>query len=202
MIVKRICYKKNENGFSLAETLMAVLILLLVASVIVAGIPAAASAYKNAVDGANARALLSTTVEALRSELSTAWGVKVGTDEIYYYSSRTGAKTRLYNEAGTIKVQDYITFDNNTISQIDQADPEKQPVAPRELISDVTRKKTKDSTDKFNLAFTISPPGEDGSTDVVSFTSVTVNDGTKDIASLNPLAIRLIDSEFRIPELP
>ena len=50
----------NEDGFTLAETLMTVLIMLLVSSVIAAGIPAAAKAYRKAVDAANAQVLLST----------------------------------------------------------------------------------------------------------------------------------------------
>ena len=56
---------KDEYGFSLAETLMAVLILLMVTSVVATGIPAAANAYFKAVDASHAQVLLSTTMISL-----------------------------------------------------------------------------------------------------------------------------------------
>ena len=125
MMTERV---KNKKGFTLAETLMAVLILLLVASVVAAGIPAAANAYTKAVDAANAHALLSTTISALRSELGVAMGVEKGTDgnSVIYYSARTGAKTKIYLGDATIKlasgehsvkeilVQDYLELDGQS----------------------------------------------------------------------------------------
>ena len=63
---------KQHNGFTLAETLMAVLILSMVTGIVAVGVPAATSAYKNAVDASHAQVLLSTTMTALRNELSTA----------------------------------------------------------------------------------------------------------------------------------
>ena len=68
---------KRESGFTLAETLMAVLILLMVSAVVATGIPAAANAYNKAVDAANAHVLLSTMVTALRDELGMAKEVEV-----------------------------------------------------------------------------------------------------------------------------
>ena len=59
----------SQDAFTLAETLITVLILLMVSAVVAGGIPAAANAYRKAVDAANAHVLLSTTVNALRSEL-------------------------------------------------------------------------------------------------------------------------------------
>ncbi len=180
---------------------MAVLILLLVSSVIAAGIPAATNAYKSAVDGANARALLSTTVNALRGELSTSWGVEVnppggitGVDEIFYYSSKTGAKTRLYNDSNTIKVQDYIQYNSYTLVQKDPATNESFPW--RYLVPEIMSKKTKNSTENFGLSL----KDLDMTADIVSLT-VEVKDGATVLVSV-PLAIKLIDNEFRVPELP
>lgn len=68
-IISRI---KHNSGFTLAETLMAVLILSMVTGIAAVGVPAATSAYKNAVDASHAQVLLSTTMTALRDELSTA----------------------------------------------------------------------------------------------------------------------------------
>ena len=101
---------KNSAGFTLAETLITVLILLMVSSVVAGGVPAAANAYRKAVDAANAHVLLSTTVNALRSVLSTAWGVSANNSELSYYSARTGAKTKIYNTDSTIMVQDYLEY--------------------------------------------------------------------------------------------
>ncbi len=52
--------------------LIAILILLMVSSVVAAGIPVAAKAYQKVVDASNAEALLSTTMTILRSDLSAA----------------------------------------------------------------------------------------------------------------------------------
>lgn len=59
------------RGFTLAEVMMTVLILVMVTAVVTAGIPVAQRAYTDIVDGANAEVLLSTTLTALRSELDT-----------------------------------------------------------------------------------------------------------------------------------
>ena len=62
-ICKRIRQKlKSRLGFTLAEMLMSVLILLMVSSVVAGGVPVAANAYYKVVDAANAQVLLSTTV--------------------------------------------------------------------------------------------------------------------------------------------
>lgn len=65
--------KRGRSGFTLAETLITVLILLMVSGVVAAGIPSAANALEKAVDGANAQVLLSTTMTILRDELGTAY---------------------------------------------------------------------------------------------------------------------------------
>ena len=108
---------KSQKGFTLAEVLITVLILLMVSSVMAGGIPAAANAYTKAVDAANAQALLSTTVNALRSELSNAWDVSSSGNKIIYYSSDTGSQAKIYLKNGSIWVTDY--FDRPTGSQRD-----------------------------------------------------------------------------------
>lgn len=87
--------KNNKSGFSIAEALIAVLILLMVSSVVAAGMPVAAKAYTQVVDSANAQLLLSTTVTALRDELGE--GVledgAVSGKTITYTSSTGGASS-------------------------------------------------------------------------------------------------------------
>jgi len=46
---------KSQAGFSLAETLVAILILLLVSVIVANGVPVAQNAYEKVVVGANAK---------------------------------------------------------------------------------------------------------------------------------------------------
>lgn len=64
--------KRNRGGFTLAETLIAVLILTMVAGIVAGGIPAARNALDKAVDTSHSQLLLSTTMTSLRNELATA----------------------------------------------------------------------------------------------------------------------------------
>ena len=87
---------KQQKGFSLAEMLVAVLILLMVSAVVAGGVPAASNAYSKAVDAANAQVLLSTAATALRDELGTARNVSIsdGTT-VRYYSADNGNYSEL-----------------------------------------------------------------------------------------------------------
>ena len=91
----------SHSGFTLAETLIAILILLMVSSVVAAGIPAASNAYYKVVDGANAQVLLSTAATALRDELATARDLEVGngssgtSTSITYYNRDAGRKSMI-----------------------------------------------------------------------------------------------------------
>ena len=109
--MKKALQKLNsQTAFTLAETLITVLILLMVSAVVAGGVPAAANAYAKAVDAANAHVLLSTTVNALRSELSTAWDVEEVDKGITYYSSATGSQSKIYisGSDGKIMLQEYV----------------------------------------------------------------------------------------------
>lgn len=64
--------KRSRKGFSLSEVLIALLILLLVTSIVAAGIPVAANAMKRSVTASNAQLLLSTTLTRLRDEFGNA----------------------------------------------------------------------------------------------------------------------------------
>ena len=88
---------KQQNGFSLAEMLVAVLILLMVSAVVAGGVPAASNAYSKAVDAANAQVLISTAATALRDELGTARNVSISGDKktVRYYSADNGNYSEL-----------------------------------------------------------------------------------------------------------
>ena len=142
--MKKVLKKLNSQvAFTLAETLITVLILLMVSAVVAGGVPAAANAYAKAVDAANAHVLLSTTVNALRRELSTAWDVEVADDGITYYSSSTGSQSKIFiSEEGKLMLQEYIDLLNarkeETASQTGASNPAgNAPIVPaRPIVSD------------------------------------------------------------------
>lgn len=108
--MKKILQKRlNKSGFTLAETLVTVLILLMVSAVVAGGVPAAANVYMKAVDAANAHVLLSTTVNSLRSELVSAREVEnKGTNTIIYYNAMRGSHSMIKVENGVIQLQEYV----------------------------------------------------------------------------------------------
>ena len=73
--------KRSQAGFTLAETLIAILILLMVSAIVAGAIPTASNVYVKTVDAANAQVVLSTAVTALRDELGTATIKKVDASE-------------------------------------------------------------------------------------------------------------------------
>ena len=181
---------KKGSGFTLAETLMTVLILLMVSGVVAEGIPAAVTAYGKAVDAANAQVLLSTTVNALRAELCTAKDVH--TDEtnpekaLIYISPFTGSKTKLYlgtletdgeNAEETILVQDFLKFD--------ESGPQKEDNnKPRRLV-------TKKAATK-NLEVTFESFDWEKKDEVLVFNNIKVTKKNVPITSIPVLYIRCL----------
>ena len=90
---------KNYSGFSLAETLVALLIVLMVSSILVAGLPAAFQAYSKVVDGANAQVLLSTGATRIRDELGFATDVYLRSNNTVNGYSQSGFYKQWVNEA-------------------------------------------------------------------------------------------------------
>ncbi|MBR4703511.1 MAG: prepilin-type N-terminal cleavage/methylation domain-containing protein [Oscillospiraceae bacterium] len=107
----------NQSGFSLTEMLVVLIILLLVTGVVAAGMPVAANAYTKVVDAGNAQVLLSTTMTALREELSTATdiSVKEGTTELERYrSARYSVLAQLSIENDVIMLE-YLRDDGSSL---------------------------------------------------------------------------------------
>lgn len=186
---------KKIAGFTLAETLITVLILLMVSAVVAGGVPAAANAYRKAVDAANAQVLLSTTVNALRSELSTAWGVSDDADgkTLTYYSVRTGAKTKLFNGTGdqnTIMVQDYVPFDETQQQNANTNDRLQHSLVVRSGEKEL---------DQFRMKF----ESVEVKDDIITFETLGVYRAkeTTPLQSMN-LSIRVLNPDFAVPELP
>ena len=100
---------KYKKGFTLAETLMAILILLMVTAIVAAGIPVAVNAYNKVVMSANAQLLLSTTITRLRDELGTATDISFAdTDNKIIYKSDSGAINKIYLDGENgVYIQEY-----------------------------------------------------------------------------------------------
>ena len=166
---------QSSKAFTLAEMLLAVLILAMVSVIVATGIPVARNAYEKIVLSSNAEVLLSTTVSMLRNELGTAQDVVVPTEEpmttITYYNLTRGASSKILlsnDDKKEIMFQRYITAD--------------YPVVP--LISSKTATAdlyvTYDSVDYEN--------------GILKFTGLSVNrvSGTANLASRDTLSIRVI----------
>lgn len=164
--MKRIIRKlKSDAGFTLAEALLAVLILLLASSVVAAGMPAALSAYRNAIDAANAQVILSATVNALRSELTTARDVETpGGTTITYYSAQTGSKSMIYigsdpeDSDGPPKIllQAYVDLDDDELKDLKENEEfviTAEKPAARPLVSDSMTRTTKDRRELMTVSY-------------------------------------------------
>ena len=104
MIKKMITRIHGRSGFTLSETLMALLILLMVTSIVAAGVPVAANAYNKVIMASNAQLLLSTTMTNLRDELGTAQDITVreiihddaSTEIVIEYKNDKGGNSTIY----------------------------------------------------------------------------------------------------------
>ena len=186
--------RKKCTGFTLGETLIAVAILVIITA---ASLPTAAHVYRNAVDAANAQVLLSTTVNALRDELSTAWDVKVDSStppRITYNSSDTGSQSIITVEAdpdtssNTIMLKEYskpsgATWLNDVYGE----------VASRPLVSGEMRRTTRDG----NAFMTVTYSNASYEYGYVSFTGLQVMRDNTVIAKMpDPgLLIRVMTAE-------
>ena len=123
-LMRKLLYNRIESnrGFTLAETLLAVLILLMVSAIVATGIPSAKAAYEKVVLASNAEVLLSTTMSSLRNELATAKNIETGDEvggkdtSLTYYNTTRGSKSKIYKysgsvAAGAIMIQQYVKVD-------------------------------------------------------------------------------------------
>lgn len=167
--MKRMRKLKGRAGFSLAETLLAVLILLLVTTIVASGVPVARNAFEKVVRASNAQALLSTTVSALRDELGTAWDVQLDPTDtnkltLKFISADTGARSRLTFDAAKkqIVLNEYIDVADLGI------DVKTGEANDRPLVSEAT------ATGGFYVKYDEAVPNADSGT--VTFTNLKVYD--------------------------
>jgi len=189
---------RSKSGFTLAETLLAVLILLLVSVIVANGIPVARNVYNNVIVGANAQMLLSTAVTALRNELGTAKEVNPNGTYVTYFNSERQAYSMisLNGTPATIQLDPYII-------KPDGGDP--TPIAgskQRALVSDAASNKDLDLyityKDVVRKKDTLTDKYVD---DIIIFENLEVKnskDSNSVITSIKELKIRLVpvaDSE-------
>ena len=107
----------ERSGFTLAELMISMLVMLMVTGIVASGIPLAKDAMDKVVDAANARILLSTTATALRTELSVATNAAAAGDgkSVTYTSAENGSKSKISTYAPgdavkSIKLEQYIDY--------------------------------------------------------------------------------------------
>ena len=124
----------DSRGFTLAELLMVILILLLVSTVVATGVPAAVNAYQKVVESANAQHLLSTTVSSLRRELSLAGEVGTdGSNGVEYYINGQGQKLTVSDDDLTIEAKFILTSDEDGIKRTWLIDNEGKEIIPKAI---------------------------------------------------------------------
>ena len=167
---------RSSGGFTLVETLLSVLIMLLVTTIMMMGIPAAASSYERVVRASNAEVLLSTAVTALRNELGTAQDIETsGTTTIIYYSPTRGASSMIYldndQEDYGIMLQRYY-FDASDYTMTDGIVPAAEQMVP---YTGIDRQSRIDDL-------------------YVTFASVTYNE-TTGIVTINDLSVKRVSGD-------
>ena len=127
---KRLPYnRRGRAGFTLAETLITVLIVVMVAGVLAAGVPAAVNAYNNVVDSANAETLIGTTVTLLRSELGMASDISVENGKTLAYLNENNIKCSL--EPGAVGDSTGIMLKCDDLN--DQSQSQPQPLVSTQM---------------------------------------------------------------------
>ncbi len=96
--------ERSSGGFTLAEMLVAILLMLMTAAVLARGVSLAQSSYGTVTDTANAQMLLSTGITMLRHELGTAKDISLERDDnatytvINYRTSSNGSQSSIMLE--------------------------------------------------------------------------------------------------------
>lgn len=180
--MKMICKLKSRAGFSLAETLLAVLILLMVSTIVATGIPVAQNAYNKVVLAADAQSLLSTTISALRNELGTANDVSVSDKTITYLSARTSAYSQIYLDGDVIMLQEYVGV------------PDGVPLIGAVVAESVDTSRRLVSTGSAPSGMYVVYGGAAIANNVLTISNLEVKKGTTVITSLPSLQIRVFST--------
>lgn len=86
---------REKQGFTLVETLMALLIITMLTAIVANTLPVAKNSYEKVRDASNAQVALSTTTAALRNELGLATDVREDGGK-WYYQDASGGWARIF----------------------------------------------------------------------------------------------------------
>lgn len=110
-----------NHGFTLVESLVALLIFVMLSAIVAAGIPIAFKTYQQVVNVSNAELALSTTTAALRDELGMSVDAQPDSDSAYYQTADGLWHQIVYDSSGQrLKVKTYEAievFDKNKLVQ-------------------------------------------------------------------------------------
>lgn len=120
----------RSGGFSLAEMLMAMMILLMASGILAGGVPAAAQVYWKIIDTANAQTLLSTTMISLRDELDTASHITLNENSEIIYTNDDGSRLKITPNYSSKEPGLYLEYLSSEFSEMNGNLP-----APRLLVS-------------------------------------------------------------------
>ena len=187
MVLRKQRKLHNKRGFTLAETLLAVLILLLVATVVATGIPAAKNAYEKVVLASNAEVLLSTTISSLRNELGTARDITMPGGTLDGNTNTiTGRNIRYYNTSRGTYSEIFVANANTEIMiKKSGADGIGTPSVQEKLIP------SKIATEKLYVSFESVSYNKNG---IVTFNNLCVKreSGSNIITKRDEFSIRVI----------
>ena len=172
---------KSRRGFTLAEMLIAMLIVLMVAAVVAEGIPVAANALDKVQEASNAQLLLSTTMTALREELSMARDIQVS------------GKTITYTNSMGLKSQIGLGASDKVITLTQYTNLEESASVESTLVSSETASKSRRTGDPV-LYTTYTGAAFDKTQGVVTFSELAVKrvDSDKVAASVESYSIRVV----------
>jgi type II secretory pathway pseudopilin PulG len=180
---------KSRFGFSLAETLIAILILLMVSAIVGAAIPTASRVYVDTVDAANAQVLLSTATTVLRDKLSTATSPRTGgagdKKTIITFKTRTTVNGKNADAWCMIEMKDgtlYIHY--GSLEAAHEADVTKYTIGSQKLVS--LEAKTQ------NLSLIYDSITYNETTGVVTFRDLQVMKGDKTLAGPCDISVRTL----------
>lgn len=105
---------KSRAGFTLVELMAVLLILVIATSLVAGGMPYIQKSYVREVDAANAGILLSTTMTVMRTELSTASGIEIEDSKISYISGETGTMSVIESGDTGIMITEHLEIDGGT----------------------------------------------------------------------------------------
>lgn len=111
--MKKKAGKNNRGGFTLAETVIALLVVVMVTAVVAAGIPVAAKALRDVVDASHAQVLMSTTMTSMRDELSMATNIQCDEGGRIVYTDSSGVLSELVVKTGGIYLTKFASPDGS-----------------------------------------------------------------------------------------